>query len=272
MKKNRVGIVGQQSAILPIVALLALLNFPTGCASLRTPPPYSEHPEGAAEALRGIEERQNGLEIFSAMARIRIEDKKGGRSIRELITIGGEDRLRLESLDILGQPYLIIVKNGEEIEIYNAKERTLEREVDTPGVVYKLTGLTLSVDSISRIITQRFISKGDRILNFRPGEAGESSLLSVGKGNGESIDILLGGESLPASTVYTDREKNITEKVYYSNYEKIQPKIYYPKNIRVELPLNGVSLNIKLSDIEINKAIDESFFLLEVPQNTQPLI
>lgn len=263
--------VDRQNAILPIVALLAILNFTMSCSSLRPPRPlYSEHPEAAQEALRGIKERQNSLETFSAMARIKIEDNKRGRSIRELIAIDGENRLRLESLDLLGQPYLTIVKNGEEIQIYNAKERTLYNEADTPSTIYELTGLNLSGGAINRIITQRFISKGDRILNFRLGEKGEESLLSIGKSNGESLDVRLGGEHLPASTTYTDSEGNIMEKVSYSNYKNRGGEIYYPQNIVVELPPDRVFLSITLSDIEINKVIDEGLFRLEMPQITSP--
>lgn len=247
--------------------ILAILLLTAGCASLKPSPslPQPKRIKTAEETIKGITARQGEIKTFSAMARIKITDKKrGNRGLRGIITIDGEKRLRIESLDILGQPHITIVKNGDEVRIYDAEENALYDKTDVPDIIYDLTGLDMSVEVINRIVTQRLISGGERILDFSPGE--DNSRLSVEKTDGERVDISLGGELLASSAIYTNSLGKITERVYYFDYRKIQAEIYYPQNIRVELPQSGVSVNINLSEVEINRDINEEIFRLEVPQ------
>jgi hypothetical protein len=121
--------------------LLAALAVASACASLpREPPlvPLAADDATAAAWLARLRERESSLRSMRAVGKLRVEAENGKGRVREVIVAERPARLRLETLNLLGQTQALLVVDGEGFEFFDGRRvergRSSERALEHLGL------------------------------------------------------------------------------------------------------------------------------------------
>src|SRR3990167_9933719 len=124
IKQTRLG----NNSISFIVYLLLFITYclnSSGCTYKKIEKTIIQ-PESPAVSVSSIidliSERNNKIKNIRGIASINIISNNSTQRVKVAIVINGDSHIRLESLNIAGQPSIIMVSDGNAVTIYNMNE------------------------------------------------------------------------------------------------------------------------------------------------------
>ena len=242
----------------PALCLALLL---AGCPSLQGPRPLPLRPvageeERIARWIRAARARGEGRRSLRAFGRIRIESPEGRGSWREVVLVERPDRLRLETLGMLGQAQALLVSNGDAYTFYDGAE--IERGAAYDGVLRDRLGFDIDTgDAIA-------------VLLAAPVIAGESPLQIFAEGEGRVVELemqrvrfdpdgrLAGVDQLDANgeTVWSAAYGAYAETVSEARGETT----VFPMELALAFPRAGLRVSLEFQEVALDPDLDPSVF------------
>jgi hypothetical protein len=232
-------------------ALLACSAL-AGCLTVRGPESELRELRGGDPRVAGwLEQARADAEsrrTIRAYARVRIDSEAGAGRFREVIAAERPDRLRVETLNFLGQTQSLLVADGASAVLFDGREASegapdellLELGLDlAPAAAIELL---LASPALSRESPQRVFAEGiERVVEF-PGQrlrfAEDGSLLGAAQ---------LGADGALRWSVDFARWSDVAGG-------------RYPLEIRVYFPRTQLRAEFELEEVELNTALEPELF------------
>lgn len=247
---------------------LLIIQFLSGCAYKKAVAKY--HPLDADTIIKSLKERSKNIKDLRGIANIWIISNNLNQKIREAIVINGNSLIRLELLNIIGQPSLIMVSDSKTVTIYNISENSYYRGDASPETIEKITGVYMTTPDIINLITGRQITDNLKItdLSFK-NESKQYMLRVQSADSGIYEEIWLDSANLSATEVKRFDDKGMAISfTSFSDYRKVGSH-FFPFKIKILIPSRGLSMNIEYAYADINKGVEESLFDLIIPEDAE---
>lgn len=251
------------SATIVLLAILALIV--TGCATTAKPPALPQLPAPQWESSKLIEsmgQRRQQFRTVRALARVSYAGPEGKHSFDEAVLVQRPDRLRLETLTMLGA-ILIVTANDQEIVGYHPREGALVRGRSSKENLLRLTQIPLELDEITALLLGL-----PPVESTVPWRQEGNSLISAP--NGRVKDTLAFDSQLPVPTRWQRFNGGGTLELtaLFSDYITT-PAGLFPSKINVDAPLQGKKLEIRFQEPEFNATIPAESFSQQKPPHVQ---
>ena len=246
--------------------LLAILAFiAAGCSTTAKHPAPPQLPGPQWESAKLIEsmgQRRQQFRSVRALARVNYAGPEGKHGFEEAVLVQRPDRLRLETLTLLGA-ILIVTANGQEIIGYHPREGVMVRGRSSKENLLRYTQIPLELDEITALL-----------LGLPPVEPsapwrrdGNSLIFSL---NGRIKDSLAFESQLPVPTQWQRFNGGgaLELTARFSEYITT-PAGLFPSKIDVDAPLQGRKLEIRFQDPEFNATIPAESFSQQKPPHVQ---
>lgn len=247
---------------------LLIIQFLSGCAHKKAVAKY--HPLDADTIIKSIKERNKNIRDLRGIANIQIISNNLNQRIREAIVINGNSLIRLELLNIIGQPSLIMVSDSKTITIYNVSENSYYHGDASPETIEKITGVYMTPPDIINLITGRQIADNFKItdLSFK-NESRQYMLKAQSVDDGIYEEIWLDSVNLSATEVKRFDDKGMAISfTSFSDYRKVGSH-FFPFRIKILIPLRGLSMSIEYAYVDLNSGVEESLFDLIIPEDAE---
>lgn len=250
-----------------IFYLLVTLSFYlTGCATVAKPPaPELPTPQWeSAKLIEAISQRREQFRSLRALARINYSGPEGKHSFDEAVLVVRPDRLRLETLTMLGA-ILIVTANDKEIIGYHPREGVLVRGQSTKANLLRYTQIPLELDEITSLLAG--LPPVDASGPWR--QEGNSLIFSS---NGRLKDAVAFESPQPVPTQWQrfNGSGAVELTAHFSDYIAT-PVGLFPSKINVDAPLQSKKLEIRFQEPELNATIPADSFSQQKPANVQEI-
>ncbi len=254
------------SCFLLLVSCFLLL--PSGCAYKRVEK-ADYKPVSLNVIVDSLKERSKKTRDLRGVANLHIVSAKGSQRVKEVIAINGDSHIRLESLNIMGSPSLIMVSDGSIVTAYNVHENKFYRGMASPEIIARMTGIYLSPNDIINLITERHFAGYLNIENSGYEKGDGIYILKTRSGEGFYDEIQIEPFDLSPKTVKRyDSNGKVMRFITFSNYRKIGDYLF-PFKINILLPSQKISMTIEYTDVELNAGVEESLFELVIPDDAE---
>ena len=247
---------------------LLIIQFLSGCAYKKTVAKY--HPLDADTIIKSIKERNKNIRDLRGIANIQIISNNLNQRIREAIVINGNSLIRLELLNIIGQPSLIMVSDSKTVTIYNISENSFYHGDASPETIAKITGIYMTPHDIINLITGKQITTDFKItdLSFK-NESRQYMLKAQSVDGGIYEEIWLDSANLSATEVKRFDDKGMAISfTSFSDYRKVGSH-FFPFRIKMLIPSRGLSMSIEYVYVDLNRGVEESLFDLIIPEDAE---
>lgn len=247
------------------VLLLILAFVAAGCsvaAKPSAPPPVPAPHWDSGKLIESISQRRQEFRSVRALARVNYAGPEGKQGFEEAVLVQRPDRLRLETLTLLGA-ILIVTANDKEIVGYHPREGVLVRGRSSKENLLRYTQIPLQLDEITALL-----------LGLPPVELsapwrrdGNSLIFSSG---GRLKDTLAFESQLPVPTQWQrfNGGGSLELTALFSDYITT-PAGLFPSKINIEAPLQGKKLEIRFQEPEFNGTLPAESFSQEKPPHVQ---
>ncbi|HYA28449.1 MAG TPA: hypothetical protein VEI95_06485 [Acidobacteriota bacterium] len=248
-----------------IILFLLIAGLLSACTTTVAPPsmPQLPAPEwGSSKLIESISQRWSQVHSLRALARINYAGPEGKHGFDEAVLVQRPDRLRLETLSLLGA-ILIVTANDKEIIGYHPREGVLVRGQSSKANLLRYTQIPLELDEITALLAG--LPPVDASTPWR--QEGNSLIFSP---NGVRKDSVAFDSQLPVPTKW-ERFNPIGAVVLtarFSDYIATSAGLF-PSKINVEAPLQGKKLEIRFQEPEVNATIQADLFSQQTPAHVQ---
>lgn len=249
------------------VLLAAALLAQAGCAIVSPPPSAPVAPTKrweAAEILDAINQRQDQFRSLRALARVDYVGPDGKQGFQEAVHVQRPDRLRLETLSVLGA-ILIVTVNDKEIVGYHPREGLFLRGERTQRNLFRYTQIPLELGEITMLLVG--LPPVDAKLPWR--QEGSALVFSA---NGRKRDLVAfeSEQAVPTRWERFDDAGAVALSARFSDY-RTTPHGLFPSRIFIEAPAQGRKLDMRFEEPELNAALPADLFFQQKPSHAQEL-
>ena len=196
------------------IFLTAILAVLAGCATTTVQPIPTEaptHPWEAAQLRDAITQRREKFQSVRALARVDYSGPEGKNGFQEAILVQRPDRLRLETLTMLGA-ILIVTVNNKEIVGYHPREGVYVRGQGSKANIQKYTQIPLELDEITALLL------GLPPVDAKaPSELNENSL-TIASSRGKDVVSFESKEAVPTKWQRVDGNGQVELSVNFVDY------------------------------------------------------
>ena len=238
----------------------------SGCATQTTPPlPQLPAPKWeSAKLIESITRRRDQVRSLRSLARVTYAGPEGKHGFDEAVLVERPDRLRLETLSMLGA-VLIVTANAKEIIGYHPREGVLVRGESSKLNLLRYTKLPLELNEITALLAG--LPPVDASVPWR--QEGNALLFSP---NGNLKDSVAFESAQPVPTQWQRFNGGGKVELAAQFAEYVQtPAGLFPTKISVEAPLQGKKLEIRFQQPELNATIPAESFSQQKPAHVQEI-
>jgi len=249
----------------PKVLLVILAFVAAGCSTTAkspTPPQLPVPQWESAKLIESIGQRRQQFRSVRALARVNYAGPEGNHGFDEAVLVQRPDRLRLETLTLLGA-ILIVTANDKEIIGYHPREGVLVRGRSSKENLLRYTQIPLELDEITALL-----------LGLPPVEMSapwrqDGNSLSFSP-NGYVKDTLVFDSQLPVPTQWQRFNGGgaLELSARFSDYIAT-PAGLFPSQINIDAPLQGRKVEIRFQEPEFNSNLPADSFSQQKPPHVQ---
>jgi hypothetical protein len=248
-----------------MVSFAAVLLALAGCATVAKPPARPPRPAVSwtgVELYEAVVQRQKHFRSLRALARVAYAGPDGKHGFQEAVHVQRPDRLRLETLSMLGA-VLIVTVNDKEIVGYHPRDGVFVRGPRTKENLLRYTQIPLELEEITQLL-----------LGLPPVDAkstwnqdGNALTFSV---NGRKSDLVAfeGEQPVPTRWQRFDEVGAVEISAAFSDYKPTAQGMF-PLSIRLEAPPQGRKLELRYDEPEVNAALTAGLFSQQKPMHAQ---
>lgn len=251
---------------LPFIFAIMLAVAFSGCATVTAPPvPRLPAPQWeSAQLIESITLRRAQFRTLRSLARIDYAGPDGKQGFDEAVLIERPNRLRLETLSMLGA-ILIVTANDKEIVGYHPRDAVFVRGESSKANLLRYTQIPLELDEITMLLAG--LPPVDAATPWR--QEGNSLMFSP---NGRVKDAVAFESQLAVPTQWQrfNGSGAVELTAQFSDYITT-PAGLFPSKINVEAPLQGKKVEIHFKEPELNATIPAESFSQQKPPHVQEI-
>lgn len=250
-------------AVLVIVAFVVGL---AGCSTVAVPtaPALPAKQWQGTDLIQSLAERQNQFRSLRALARAEYNGPEGKQGFQEAVIVQRPDRLRLETLTMLGA-VLIVTVNDTEIVGYHVREGIMVRGKSSKENLLRYTQIPLELDEITAVLL------GLPPLDpSAPWQQEGNALVFSSEGQKSDVVAFESQEPVPTHWERFNSAGAAEIKVVFADYIAT-PAGLFPSRITMEAPLQKRKLEIRYQEPEINGALPPELFTQQKPGHVKEL-
>lgn len=253
------------SATISLLLFAVLTASLSGCATV-TPPPAPTLPAPAwepAQLIETLKQRDTALRSVRTLARVDYAGPEGKHSFQEAVLVERPDRLRLETLTLLGA-ILIVTANDKELIGYHPREGVFVRGPRSKENLRRYTQMPLELEEITRLL-----------IGLPPLDAAGSwqqdGAALVFPGNGRrDVVAFESTQMVPTKWERFTSDGKVELSAQFSDYIGT-PAGLFPSKILFEARLQKRKLEIHYQEPELNAKIPAELFSQQKPPHAQEL-
>jgi len=247
--------------------LITLTGLLSACTTAVAPPilPQLAAPQWeSSKLIEAISQRREQFRSLRALARINYAGPDGKQGFDEAVLVQRPDRLRLETLSMLGA-ILIVTANDKEIIGYHPREGVLVRGPSSKANLLRYTQIPLELDEITALLAG--LPPVDGAMAWR--QEGNALIFSV---NGLRKDSVVFESQLPVPTKWQrfNGSGAVELTALFSDYITT-PAGLFPSKINLDAPLQSKKLEIRFQEPELNATIAADSFSQQKPAHVQEI-
>jgi outer membrane lipoprotein-sorting protein len=222
------------------------------CATSEGPPfrPVAGEEDALRARLAAVSQAADGRQGLRAVGKLHVQSKDGSVSVQEVVLAERPARLRLESLNMLGQAQSLLVTDGERFAFFDGKR--LEDGPAEPAILRDRLGLSLEPgEAVLALLAAPLASEWPPREILGRGEEREL------RGAVQSVRFAAGGE-LSRIAALDDRGK-VRWQADYDQWRDV-PGGRYPFSLVLSFPETSLRAELELSQVELNPALDPALF------------
>jgi hypothetical protein len=246
-----------------LLVMAALSACTTVTPTLAPTPPQAPQWE-AGQLIESINQRRAQFRSLRALARINYTGPEGKHGFDEAVLVQRPDRLRLETLSLLGA-ILIVTANEKEIVGYHPREGVLVRGQSSKANLLRYTQIPLELDEITALLS-----------GLPPVDGSAASRLEgnslIFPPSGQVKDSLAFESEWPVPTRWQryNGDGAVELTGHFSDYITT-PAGLFPAKIILEAPLQKKTLEIRFKEPELNASIQADLFFQQKPPHVQEI-
>ena len=246
-----------------LVTLAVLLS---ACATV-APPSMPQLPAPQWESgklIEAISQRRAQFSSLRALARITYAGPDGKHGFDEAVLVQRPDRLRLETLSMLGA-ILIVTANKQEIIGYHPREGIMVRGQSSKANLLRYTQIPLELDEITALLAGL-----PPVDASKPSQQDGNTLIFAA--NGIKKDTVSFESRQPAPTQWQrfNSAGAVELTALFSDYIAT-PAGLFPSKINLDAPLQNKKLEIRFQEPELNATIPADSFSQQKPAHVQEI-
>lgn len=254
-----------------VVLLLSVM----GCATFSPPRQSVKDPlQGhASEAiLRVFDDRWQGVEDLRALARVSVTSEKGRYTARETVMWRRPAALRLDTLNVFGQPAMALAADPERVSIYYPHQGVFFHGPSTAANLARFIGLPLDVEDAAHLL-MGYITPGSRHpwawIHYTQ-DRGEHLLRFMREGGELLQDVWVEPEQLLPTRIvrYSDVGAPAVD-VVYADFRPLTEMFSFPFSLTISLPLVRTELRLQFTEVDLNPGLPPSVFHLSPPDGAR---
>ncbi len=250
--------------------LCVLAGVLTACETL--PPPKPVEPPAQLLTLEAISKqlttRQDDILNVKSIVKSAIKTQDTNHNLKQVLLINGETSLRLDTLNLFGQPVGVLISDSTQILLYDPKSNKLYRNRDVWDIMIRTFGTVFDFREYISVFSgkiPRLASLTLKDVRWNP-ETGNYHVTAVDAERNGPLEIEVDTQTLlPARLVKWGNEKQ-AYAVHWENYKKVEGHLF-PHTITVQRLLSGDELVMKFNNPLINQGVPEDAFRLNVPES-----
>jgi outer membrane lipoprotein-sorting protein len=218
-----------------------------------------------ADKLAGIlSHRDRQFQSLRALASVSYRGPGGTQGFQEAVLVQRPDKVRLETLSLLGA-ILIITVNGDEIVGFHPRERLYLRGKSTKENLYRYTGIPFELQEMTRLLAGL-----PPVMNSAKWQIGGNSLYRELDGGGKEIVVFDLAREIPVRWYRLGPDGSAELSAAFENFSSTSAGLF-PSNITLEAETAAQkrSLEIVYQEPEVNVEIAPSLFDQEKPPNAK---
>jgi outer membrane lipoprotein-sorting protein len=234
-----------------------------GCGATRRAVP-SEAPKtlpAAHELEAHLQERRQTLHSMRALARLRYRDPHDSNTSREAIVVARPDRLRVEVLSFFGAMFVLAADDGE-MTAYSRREHTVYQGAASPENMWHYARIGMPVRDLVDIVlgTPPASNTVSATVSYDPARGAVRLTRNLDEG---TLAVWFEG-SIPIAAEHADPWGEILWQAGFSDHED-EDGVPVATRIHLEVPAWDRSVDIQLTDIDVNPVLDDTVFELPTP-------
>ena len=209
-----------------------------------------------------LQSRRDQLQSLKAVARVNYASGNAKQSFQEAVLVARPDRLRLETLSILGAVF-IVTANGQEVAAYDPRGGTYIHGRGTKATLARFTQLPLELEEITALllglprVDPAGVKQQDGNAVIVPSQQGRSDRVSF-----ES------DQPVPTRWERKNGQGQVELSATFAAYIQT-PAGLFPTSMTIDLPLNKRRVEIRYEQPELNTAIANELFVQAKPANVK---
>jgi outer membrane biogenesis lipoprotein LolB len=200
--------------------------------------------------LVSLREEMAARRSVRATGKLRVESERGGGSTRAVIVAERPDRLRLETLNLLGQTQTLLVVDGENFAFFEG--RSIERGLTDPDVLRFRLGLDLQpLEAVALLLAAPDLPEGAPEQVWIAGEERRAEFAT------HTVSFSADGELRRVSV----REPGGPER-WTADFADWQPAGdgRFPGSLSFEFPETGVRAELRVEAAQLNLELEPRLF------------
>lgn len=246
-------------------AAAAALFALAGCRTLEPPAiPLSPDDPRPGVLLAALDARADSLSALRGLARLAVDGPGGSLRSRQVVVAARPARLRVEVLGFLSQTQVLLVTDGERYELFDARERRVERERVRPGLLWEVAGIDLEPGEAVRVLLGTPELAGLQLATAaRVGDTRLRLLLADAEGRARrALEFDAQGDLRRIAAF--DADGGLLWDARYEELESVgETRLAHV--IALVFPRTNVEARLELSQVQLNPALDDASFRLELP-------
>jgi hypothetical protein len=238
----------------------------SGCSTV-SPPPAPALPAKqwqASELIQSLTERLDQFRSLRALARVEYAGPDGKHGVQEAVIVQRSDRLRLETVTLLGVAAIVTV-NAREIIGYHIREGIMVRGETSKANLLRYTQIPLGLEDI----TAALLGLPPVDANSQWRQEGNALIFSR---EGQKTDMVAFELEQPVPTRWErfNDAGAVEIRVSFADYIPTPPGLF-PTRVIMEAPLQKRKLELRYQEPEVNVTLSPDLFTQQKPGHVQEL-
>jgi hypothetical protein len=245
------------------ILFIAFLIGVTGCAAVTPPAPQLPVPQWeSGKLIESLTQRDKQLQSLRALARVDYAGPEGKHGFQEAVVVQRPDRLRLETLTLLGA-VLIFTANSKEIVGYHPRDGVFVRGRPSKENLRRYTQIPLDLPDVTTLLMGLPPVETDVPWN----QEGNALIFSP---SGHKKDAVAFESQQPVPTKWErfDGDGKIELSARFSDYVST-PAGLFPTRVVFEAPLQKKKVEIRYEEPNVNGGTSPDLFTQQKPANVQ---
>lgn len=212
--------------------------------------------------------RQESIHNVKSMVKSAVKTREDDHNLKQVLLIDNDTSLRLDTLNLFGQPVSVLIFDPTQILLYDTKNNKMYRNWEVWDIMLRTFGTVFDFREYVSVFSgkiPRLDSLHLKSVRWNP-KTGNYQISAVDSKSNEPMEIEVDTTSIMPVQLVKWKDGKQIYRVQWKDYQKVEDHMF-PHTISVQRPMNGDEVTLKFNNPLINKGVPEDAFQLNVPES-----